>query len=66
MTYHDRFAEAMEAAIHYVAETGRAEPEGLAGRLQAEGALPGPKHVWRCPNCGHQGRQGDFREKLDA
>lgn len=56
-----RFREAMEEAISYVAETGRAEPDGLAGRLQEQGVLPSPAYRYLCPSCGYEGQLKDFR-----
>lgn len=46
------FSRALDEAVAYRAETNRAEPEGLAGRLKAEGLLPEPKSHLVCADCG--------------
>lgn len=43
VTQASSFTEALQEAVAYRAETGRAEAHGLAGRLQATGLLPRAK-----------------------
>lgn len=58
------FDAALEEAQVYQAETGRAEPEGLAGRLASVGLLDRPAYRWRCPECGCERPMREFRTEV--
>jgi len=60
------FDRALDEAIAYKADTNRNEPEGLRGRLQAEGLLEKSVMTYICQSCEAEGRLGEqFRRKRE-
>ena len=59
----DKWPAMTALALSVVADTGvgRGLPSRIAARAQEEGIMAPPKMSWRCPECGHEGKQSVFK-----
>ena len=60
----EQWQEMAELALSVVADqgVGRGLVAAVAARAQDEGLIAPPIFRWRCPDCGREGKQSEFRE----